>query len=169
MTPPGAALSMAEASSASCNGWSCSTSAGLRRQRDSGRRRRAPRPEHGTSASTRVNEPARHAGWVPSATTMVGAGPCPAYARTAPATSLARCGARSDASRRLPSRRARPVSRADLPPGPAHRSSHQPDGAGTFVRAQVTSWEPSSWTPARPSRTGRSWAGSPSQRAPKGE
>ena len=54
------------------SGCSCSTSAAVRRQRDSDRRRSAPSPVHGTSASTRSKTPPRQAGRVPSATTTVG-------------------------------------------------------------------------------------------------
>ena len=63
---------------------------------------------------------------------------------------------------------ASPASSAVLPPGPAHRSSHRPLGASAAASAAVTSCEPSSCTPARPSRTAGSSAGFPDQRAANG-
>ena len=61
----------------------------------------------------------------------------------------------------LPSSRASPANSAVLPPGPAHRSSHGPAGASARVRPQATSCDPSSCTPARPSRTAGRSAGLP--------
>ncbi len=91
------------------------------------------------------------------------------YARSAAATSVARCGCRSDAISASPCSRARPVSRAALPPGPAHRSSHGPRGASARDSSSATSWLPSSCTPTRPSRTAGMSPGLPCQTAPKGE
>ena len=56
---------------------------------------------------------------------------------------------------------ARPRSSADLPPGPAHRSSQGPSGSPAPVAALTTSWLPSSWTPARPCLTAGRSAGLP--------
>ena len=66
---PGRTRSAAAASSRRCRAASRSTAAGSTRQRRSARRRSVPRPEHGASTSTRSNEPGRHGGRVPSATT----------------------------------------------------------------------------------------------------
>ena len=56
-----------------------------------------------------------------------------------------------------------------MPPGPAHRSSHGPTGPSARASAAATSCEPSSCTPARPSRTAARSAGLPDQRAAYGE
>ncbi len=70
---------------------------------------------------------------------------------------------------REPCADASPASSALFPPGPAHRSSHQPARAGTSDSAQATSWLPSSCTPARASRTAGTDPGSPARTAPNGE
>ena len=134
---------------------------GRRRQRLSGRRRSAPRPEQGASTRTRSNEPSLHGGRVPSPTTT-----SPVVARIAWATSRARCGSRSLASSRAPRCVASAASRAALPPGPAHRSSHRSSRPSIAARerSRATSWEPASWTPARPSRTAGTSPGSPDSR-----
>ena len=84
-------------------------------------------------------------------------------ARSACSTRRARWGWSSFATIRAPRSPATAASSAALPPGPAHRSSQRASGpsSGASVRASATSWLPSSCTPARPSRTLGSAAGSP--------
>ncbi len=134
------------------------TSAGVRRQRASGRLRRAPRPEHGASMRIRSNVPARQGGCVPSA--VITPRRPPGTVRVLRDTSPARWCCSSEARSLAPRSRARAASSADFPPGPAHRSSQRssrpPNGA--WASAMATSCEPSSWTPARPSAT--AWDGS---------
>ena len=145
-----------------------SRSVGRRRQRLSGRRRSAPRPEHGASTSTRSKRALgpRRPGPVTRRRRR------PSVARSAWATSRARCGCRSLASSRAPRCVASAASRAALPPGPAHRSSQRSSRPSTAARARAraTSWDPASWTPARPSRTAGIAPGSPDSRTtPSGE
>ena len=126
--------------------------------------RSAPRPVQGASTSTRSNDPGGHGGRVPSARPRaehaVGAG----RAHGVPARRGA-AAARWRAARR---RARRPARRAARPcrPGPAHRSSQRssaPVERGA-ASARATSWEPSSWTPARPSATAATAPGSPTAR-----
>ena len=97
------------------------------RQRASGRRRSAPSPEQGASTSTRSTLPSGHGGLVPSATMTSAAAPWPPARDSASLTRAARCGWSSAATRlaRGAAIVARPCSRRDLPPGPAHRSSQR--------------------------------------------
>ncbi len=65
---------------------------------------------------------------------------------------------------------ASPASRAVLPPGPGAQVQPRPDRSRpTRASAAATSCEPSSCTPARPSRTAGRSAGLPDQRAAYGE
>src|SRR5215207_1258933 len=159
-TPPGRTDVIAESSSRSCKGRSSSTSSGVRRQRASGRRRNAPRPLHGTSASTRSNEPSGQVGFVPSPTRTWWS---PGTARRFDLTSSARCGCGSTAVS-TPSRWLTiAASSADFPPGPAHRSSHlaSEPSSGAEASATATSCDPSYCTPARPDETAEIRPGSP--------
>ncbi len=167
-SPPGLVASMADTSSPRCNSPRSAMSAASRRQRASGRRRRLPSPEHGTSASTRSNASGRHPGAVPSATT-VRAAPVP---RRTSAASLARCSCASAARSRAPRSAAIPASSLALPPGPAHRSSQARSGpcASALVSASTASWLASSCTDARCSATAVRAPGSPPARyAPNGD
>ena len=65
-TPPGRAARNPAASSSRCNRVSGGRSEGLRRHRDSGRRRNEPRPVHGASISTRSKDPAGRRGSRPT-------------------------------------------------------------------------------------------------------
>ena len=129
---------------------------GRRRQRLSGRRRSAPRPEQGASTRTRSNEPSRHGAGCrhprrrrPSSPASPGrpAAPGAAGARWRAAGRLA--GSPAPRAGR-PCHRGRRTGPASGRPGPRPRR-------GTARRA--TSWEPASWTPARPSRTAGHLAG----------
>ena len=141
------------------SGTRSSRSSAVRRHRASGRRRRAPRPEHGASTSTRSKRPGGHGG--PGAVGRDHAQRRPSAPASARATRPARCGCSSAASSPAPARPRDAASRAALPPGPAQRSSQRssrprpPPAPG----ASATSWEPSSWTPARPSATAGTDAG----------
>ena len=90
-------------------------------------------------------------------------------------TSSARCSLISLANRVAPDGAASVASRAALPPGPAHMSSHfsgpAPVGATSArLTARASSCDPSSCTAARPSRTAAMPPGSPlSSTAPTGE
>ena len=157
-TPPGRTNWSAEASSSNCSVFRSAMSSSDLRQRASGRRRRAPSPEQGASTRTR-SKPFPTPGSRPSATCTLTGSPCVAWL-----TSCARCGATSTASTCAPSMRASAASSAVLPPGPAHRSSHRPELSpvtSASASARAMSWEPSSCTAARPSRTGASSPGSP--------
>ena len=97
---------------------------GVRRQRDSGRRRRAPSPVHGASTSTRSKLPGRHGGRVPSAGDAPPATPASAGERAAHQPGPVRLHARwRSGGRRAAAASA--ASSAALPPGPAQRSSHR--------------------------------------------
>ncbi len=99
-TPPGRAASSAEPSSARCSGTRSATSPGVRRQRDSGRRRSAPSPLHGTSTITRSNASGRQGGRMPSAQTTVAGSARSRAARLAPAARGAAAARPRPASRR---------------------------------------------------------------------
>ena len=94
--------------------------------------------------------------------------------RSTVSTSRARCGAFSTASSCPPWMASNAPSSADLPPGPAHRSSHRSSAPSTdgLVSATAHSWLPSSCTDASRSRTGSRPPGSPApaaSRTPYGE
>ena len=156
-------------SSARCSGCSASTSAGSRRQRASGRRRSAPSPVHGTSASTRVKRPGP-----PRRARRVGDdhdGPLVERVAAGRAGAPGRRGA-ARARRRPPGCRRRRRARSAAPPcrpvRPRGRAT-SPGAAGGRVTPQATSWEPSSCTPARPVRTSGRSAGLPVPRTAKGD
>ena len=111
-----------------------------------------PRPVQGASTSTRSNGASPH-GALPG---VAGRGPRRSTrARSERSTRSARWACCSTADESPARSCASPSSRAALPPGPAHTSSHSPASPSTSARAsaRATSWLPSSWTPARPSRT----------------
>ena len=130
-TPPGRAESSAVRSRSRCRPPRARTSSGVRRQRASGLRRRAPSPEQGTSAITRSNPPSRQAGLVPSATmTPTGAawpasrlGPRAGLARGAGLARWARPG-RLGRPGPLPTGQGAPGAR--VPRRPAGASRHRP-------------------------------------------
>jgi hypothetical protein len=119
---------------------------------------RLRRPLHGASSSTRSAQPSASGGRRASAVTTCGS--------PARATSRERWCCSSNASSRAPRSRASVSSSAAFPPGPAHRSTQMRSGpsSGASASASATSWLPSSWTPARPSRTAGMSPGSPSER-----
>ena len=89
---------------------------------------------------------------------------CRVRARSVERTRSARCGLTSIAVRSAPASTARAPSTPALPPGPAHRSSQRAGtsaGTSAAASASATSWDPSSCTAARPSRTSGIRPGSP--------
>ena len=105
--------------------------------------------------------PAATAGRVPSATTTLVRPGVAGAARARPAGPGAAASRRRAAARRAarrarraarPCRRGRRTGRASARRGPS---------SGAAARASATSWLPSSWTPARPSRTAARAPGSP--------
>ena len=157
----------AERSRARCSSARAGRSDSALRQRASGRRRSAPRPEQGTSSSTRSNAASGQGGPVPSAVMTCRAGSRDGGARArASLTRAARCSWRSAAIRRAPASSARPYSRRALPPGPAHMSSQQAVGAvGEGERSPARS-RPAGWLRPgrRPRRRPTRGAGSPPAR-----
>ena len=138
-----------------------------RRQRLSGRRRSAPRPEHGASTSTRSKVPSEPGGPRPVTGDHVAPGGPQRLGHQPRAVRLPLVGEQPGSALR-----ASAASRAALPPGPAHRSSQRSSRPSTSARASAsaTSWDPASCTPARPSRTAGIAPGSPDSSAtPSGE
>ena len=159
--PPGRNALNAEARSCLCSLARPGMSFGSLRQRASGRRRSAPRPEHGASTSTRSYA---FGSCTPSSR------PSPrrratvsSHGSTDAATRSRRCSCGSFAWMRAPRPWAIAARVAVFPPGPAHMSSHSSSlpSMGAAANSAAISWLPSSWTPASPSRTGYSRCGSP--------
>ena len=168
-TPPGRVRLTAEIRSRRWSWVNSSTSVGVRRHRASGRRRSDPRPEHGTSARTAAKDCFGSGGCVPSAVITRWS---PGMVLRAFETRSARCSCSSTAVKLVSCWFASPASSADLPPGPAHRSSHWPKqlfALAARTKARMTSWEPSSCMPARPSRTAATSEGFPGRTTPHGE
>ena len=119
--------------------------------RDVGGARRAPSTARRPAPGRRCRAARRARIPSPASTCAAASG----VARSADATSAARCGCRSLATSTAPRSAATAASRAAFPPGPAHRSSHRSSrpSTGASARASATTCEPSSWTPARPSAT----------------
>jgi hypothetical protein len=136
----GRAASTALVRSSCWSGASWVTFSGPRRQRDSGRRRRAPRPVHGTSARTRSKEPGFQAGRVPSAAMVR---PASRGGRRRPPGPRGRAGVRRRPGGPRPDRRGRPAAglaagaRAHVQPeGVAARLGYQGDLGALVVRDQ---------------------------------
>ncbi len=143
-------------------------SSGRRRQRLSGRRRRAPSPEQGASTSTRSNGAGRPRRSGPVRHDHLATRGAQRLGDQQGAVRLALVGQQPSTFAGWPARRAaRPChrvrrrGRASARRGPRRRAR---------VRARATSCEPASCTPARPSRTAGIAPGSPDSRVtPSGD
>ena len=153
---------MATSSSTCWRPTSTSTSSGVRRQRDSARRRRAPRP-----GARRVDEhPVEGAGHPRRTRAVAGqdVGRAGGHAPAAPTPPGRRgaAGARWRRGGRRAARRGRPGGPPCRPDRRTGRATARRDpSSSASAIARATSCEPSSCTPARPSATAGMPAGSP--------